>query len=185
LSDFNALNSSGTITEGAIVDFVDSDFRGEGLELEALVLANFNPTPAFLGNVLDPLLKAWSQTVHSYWAQLIRGTNASTLCAEGTSTTCESSLIPLNHTFVVPGGRFREQCRYFVNYENTPKKLKRVHPDYWDTYWIIEGLLESELFTIANASLQNFMDEIETLGFIPNGGRIYCRNVLTGYWRRT
>jgi neutral trehalase len=53
------------------------------------------------------------------------------------------------------GGRFREQY-------------------YWDSFWIVEGLLESELYDIANATLQNFMDEIENIGFIPNGGRIYC-----------
>ena len=52
------------------------------------------------------------------------------------------------------GGRFREQY-------------------YWDSFWIVEGLLESELYNIANATLQNFMDELDTIGFIPNGGRIY------------
>lgn len=47
--------------------------------------------------------------------------------------------------------------------------------DYWDSFWIVEGLLKSELYDIVNSTLQNFMDEIETLGFIPNGGRIYCK----------
>ena len=48
--------------------------------------------------------------------------------------------------------------------------------DYWDSYWIIQGLLKSELYDIANSTLQNFMDEINTFGFIPNGGRIYCES---------
>ena len=112
LSDFNALvsgagNNTANITEGQIVDFVDTDFRGEGLELEALALSNFNESPPFLDSIVDPLVKAFAQTVHGFWTQLIRGTNSSTLCD---GVTCESSLIPLNHTFVVPGGRFREQC---------------------------------------------------------------------------
>jgi alpha,alpha-trehalase len=38
----------------------------------------------------------------------------------------------------------------------------------------MEGLIESGLFDIVNATLQNFMDELEQFGFIPNGGRIYC-----------
>jgi neutral trehalase len=42
----------------------------------------------------------------------------------------------------------------------------------------VEGLIESELFDIANDTLQNFMDELDTIGFIPNGGRIYCMRVL-------
>jgi alpha,alpha-trehalase len=46
--------------------------------------------------------------------------------------------------------------------------------DYWDSYWIIQGLIQSELYETVNATLQNFMDEIEGFGFIPNGGRIYC-----------
>ena len=51
--------------------------------------------------------------------------------------------------------------------------------DYWDSFWIIEGLIQSQLFDISNDTLQNFMDEIETLGFIPNGGRIYCTTLPT------
>ena len=50
--------------------------------------------------------------------------------------------------------------------------------DYWDSYWIVLGLLESELFSTANDTLQNFMDELEHIGFIPNGGRIYCMYLL-------
>lgn len=153
LTAFASVNSTNT-TEGAVLGFVDSNFRGEGLELEAQSLPSFNASPPFLNNVADPLLRAFSQVVHGYWTQLIRGTNTSTLCD---GKTCESSLIPLNHTFVVPGGRFREQY-------------------YWDSFWIIEGLIQSQLFDIAKETLENFMDEIERFGFIPNGGRIYYLN---------
>ncbi|KAJ2919157.1 hypothetical protein MD484_g1266, partial [Candolleomyces efflorescens] len=153
LNDFR--NISTNTTYGQVVTFLQEDFTGEGQELEAITLQNFNPEPAFLSNVTDPLVRAFAQTVHGFWTQLIRETNSSTLC--GNSNRCESSLIPLNHTFVVPGGRFREQY-------------------YWDSFWIVEGLLESELYNIANATLQNFMDELDTIGFIPNGGRIYYLN---------
>ncbi|KAL1937780.1 hypothetical protein VTO73DRAFT_12799 [Trametes versicolor] len=154
LSDFNALNNN-SVTEGDLLNFVNNDFSGEGLELEAVTIADFKDEPSFLSGVADPLIKAFSQTVHGFWTQLVRNTNQTALCPEGTTSgKCESSLIPLNHTFVVPGGRFREQY-------------------YWDSYWIIQGLIESELFSTVNDTLQNFMDEIENFGFIPNGGRIY------------
>jgi hypothetical protein len=51
-----------------------------------------------------------------------------------------------------------------------------IHSDYWDSYWIVRGLLESQLYDVVNSTLQNFMDELETIGFIPNGGRIYYLN---------
>jgi alpha,alpha-trehalase len=104
--DFAAFNGS-TPTYNQVLNFVDTDFKGEGLELEPQALDGFDANPAFLNNVSDPLVKGFAGAVHGYWNQLIRGTNDSVLCADGS---CESTLIPLNHTFVVPGGRFREQC---------------------------------------------------------------------------
>ena len=44
LTGFVAINGT-TITEGAVEQFVDSDFSGEGLELEPDALTDFNPTP--------------------------------------------------------------------------------------------------------------------------------------------
>lgn len=163
INDFFALYNVSTagnysdVTIGALETFVDTDFQGEGLELEQTLLPS-NSTPSFLQpnttSITSPIILGWASIVNSYWASLVRVTNSSTLC-DGVQ--CESTLIPLNHTFVVPGGRFREQY-------------------YWDSYWIIEGLLQSELYDIANSSLQNFMDELEKYGFIPNGGRIYYLN---------
>ncbi|KAG6867339.1 hypothetical protein C0993_004208, partial [Termitomyces sp. T159_Od127] len=122
-------NISSSTTYGEVVQFVDDNFKGEGLEFEALVLANFKSDPAFLNNVSAPIAKAFAKTVHGIWNQLIRG------------------------------GRFREQY-------------------YWDSFWIVEGLIESGLFDVVNATLQNFMDELDNFGFIPNGGRIYYRTIL-------
>lgn len=99
LADFQ--NISSPATYGAIVNFVDADFTGEGTELEGAVLPGFNANPPFLDNMTETLPKAFAQTVNGFWTQLARTTNSSTLC--GTSGKCESTLIPLNHTFVVPG----------------------------------------------------------------------------------
>lgn len=100
LADFQ--NISNSTTYGEIVNFLDDDFVGEGLELEAVPLpSDYNASPPFLDNVTAALPKAFAQVVHNFWPELIRATNASTLC--GSSGKCESSLIPLNHTFVIPG----------------------------------------------------------------------------------
>lgn len=44
---------------------------------------------------------------------------------------------------------------------------------YWDSYWIILGLLHSEMQNTAKGMLLNFFSVIDRYGFIPNGGRIY------------
>ncbi|HLF65340.1 MAG TPA: alpha,alpha-trehalase TreF [Saprospiraceae bacterium] len=65
-----------------------------------------------------------------------------------------SSLIPLSDPYIVPGGRFGEIY-------------------YWDSYFTILGLLESDRGDIAKDMLANFAHLIETIGHIPNGNRTY------------
>ncbi len=65
-----------------------------------------------------------------------------------------SSLIFLERPFIVPGGRFREVY-------------------YWDTYWIILGLLRSEMTSTVKGMLENFSNLVDKIGFIPNGNRVY------------
>lgn len=74
-------------------------------------------------------------------------------------TMATSSFIPFKspRTFVVPGQRFRELY-------------------YWDTYFVILGLLRSQLSSVALGMLENFADLIEEFGFIPNGNRLYYLN---------
>jgi alpha,alpha-trehalase len=64
------------------------------------------------------------------------------------------SIIYVKDGVIVPGGRFREFY-------------------YWDSYWIIQGLLHSEMYTTAKGMLSNFLSIINRFGFIPNGGRVY------------
>lgn len=142
------------VTDGEMISFVEQNFKGEGLELQQVPLQGFNSSPAILDNITDPIIKNWVNVVNSYWTLLIRQTNETAVCQQGE---CESSLIPLNYTTVVPGGRYRETY-------------------YWDSFWIVEGLLKSQLYTYAWDVVQNFMDFIENYGFIPNGGRKYYLN---------
>ncbi|KGB76251.2 alpha,alpha-trehalase [Cryptococcus deuterogattii R265] len=151
LSAWDALG--GNVTVGEVETFVEQYFKGEGLELSQVQLQNFVEDPAILGNIADPVFKAWVKVVNGYWTLLARETNQSALC----NGNCVSSLIPLNHSMIVPGGRYREIY-------------------YWDSFWVLEGLLKSELYDYAWDLLQNFMDLIDIYGFLPNGGRKYYLN---------
>jgi len=67
------------------------------------------------------------------------------------------SILRKKHPFVVPGGRFRESY-------------------YWDSYWIVLGLLACDMTLTAKGLVQNLLDDVSTYGFVPNGGRIYYLN---------
>ncbi|GLX76975.1 trehalase [Thalassotalea insulae] len=65
-----------------------------------------------------------------------------------------SSLLPLNHPYVVPGGRFREIY-------------------YWDSYFTAQGLIVAKQAALAKSMLDNFVDLQANYGCIPNGNRSY------------
>ncbi|KYP15556.1 alpha,alpha-trehalase TreA [Flavihumibacter sp. CACIAM 22H1] len=65
-----------------------------------------------------------------------------------------SSLLALPHSYIVPGGRFREIY-------------------YWDSYFTLLGLKESREFEIMENMIDNFAYLINKYGHIPNGNRTY------------
>ena len=110
--------------------------------------------PQFLKRVNDTVIKEFVGKVIDIWPDLTR-----TYKGAGNGTSLPNSFIPVNRTFVVAGGRFRE-------------------PYYWDSYWILEGLLRTGgAFTeISKNTIENFLDFIEQFGFVPNGARVYYLN---------
>lgn len=65
-----------------------------------------------------------------------------------------SSLLPLPFDYIVPGGRFREIY-------------------YWDTYFTMLGLKESNETELMENMVKNFAHLINQYGHIPNGNRSY------------
>lgn len=83
--------------------------------------------------------------IHSLWRQLRR---------EPKSPEAGSSLLPLVHPYIVPGGRFREIY-------------------YWDSYFTMLGLRESGEEELIQNMADNFAWLIGRYGFVPNGNRNY------------
>jgi len=108
IAAFRNFTSNG-LTYGEVTQFLDEYFQGEGLELQAVSLENFPQNPASISSIPNQHVQQFLLAVHQVWNLLIRETNQTALCTGGE---CESTLIPLNHTFVVPGGRFREHCKF-------------------------------------------------------------------------
>ena len=65
-----------------------------------------------------------------------------------------SSLLPLPHPYLVPGGRFREVY-------------------YWDSYFTMLGLVDAHRVGLVRDMVDNFAYLIARYGFIPNGNRTY------------
>jgi len=155
IESFNSMvsntSSNGGPTKQDITNFVTQNFYQAGYEVEPVQPVDWIPNPTFLNDITNPQLYAFAQSIHGKWLELARIFNVTGLCDE-----CHSS-IPVSNPFVTAGSRFREFY-------------------YWDSYWIIRGLLVSNMTTTVKGMLTNFRDIITEFGFIPNGGRIYYLN---------
>jgi len=116
-----------------------------GFSLRAFVDRHFDPPrPAGEGFRTDTT-RSMEEHIRTLWPTLTR---------EADVPSPHSSLIPLPHPYVVPGGRFREVY-------------------YWDSYFTMLGLVESGRTDLMGGMLDNFAYLIRTVGRIPNGNRTY------------
>jgi len=132
-------------------NFISKYFGTRGTEIVAVEPKDWKMEIKLLKEVKDENLKEWVQFLNIKWKTLARSFNN-----ESCGRDCYSSLwVP--YPFIVAGGRFRE---YY----------------YWDSYFIIEGLLLSEMYETSKGMIKNFFYLIDEYGMIPNAGRIYYLN---------
>ena len=119
--------------------------KGKDFDLKKFVAANFNlpATPAY--NYSSNNKEDLASHIKNLWAVLKRAPDQN---IEG------SSLLPLPYPYIVPGGRFREIY-------------------YWDSYFTMLGLRESNEWQMINNMINNFAYLINTYGHVPNGNRSY------------
>lgn len=137
------------ISKKDISDFVDEFFDKEGNELDVCDLPDWIPSPSRISAITDPTYHAFAQRLHFIWIQLCRK-----MSPEVKDDPSRFSILYVPHQFILPGGRFREFY-------------------YWDAYWIVKGLIGSQLYSTARNMIRNFAHIIEKYGFVPNGGRVY------------
>jgi len=121
--------------------------RGQaGFDLKQFVAQHFIlPSRSTKAFVSDPNQNV-TQHIDTLWNVLRRDPDA--------NPSQWSSLLPLPHSYVVPGDRFDEIY-------------------YWDSYFIMLGLQQSGREDLLNDELNNFATLIDRYGHIPNGNRTY------------
>ncbi|KAJ3397016.1 hypothetical protein HDU92_001029 [Lobulomyces angularis] len=169
LKNFEELKSrtNNNITQSDLVLFLEENFKQCGHDFVDAELLDFRKNITLFNKIKNKMRNTdgkyekvlyLSEVLHNSWAGLSRKfenefNKDDILNYEHNN----SSSIYVDHHFIIPGGRFRETY-------------------YWDTLFIIEGLLVSELYDTVKGMLLNFLSVIDTYGFFPNGLRIYYLN---------
>ncbi|MEB7575632.1 alpha,alpha-trehalase [Citrobacter portucalensis] len=115
-----------------------------GFDLRHFVEVNFT-LPKDGEKYVPPAGQSLREHIDGLWPVLTRST---------TDAEKWDSLLPLPEPYVVPGGRFREIY-------------------YWDSYFTMLGLAESNHWDKVSDMVANFSYEIDSWGHIPNGNRTY------------
>lgn len=113
-------------------------------DLEAFVMDHFELPPQFASGFKSDTSRSAQEHINILWDVLKRTPDQKD----------PGSLIALPNPYIVPGGRFREIY-------------------YWDSYFTMLGLYESNRIDIIENMVNNFAYLIDSIGFIPNGNRTY------------
>ncbi len=114
-----------------------------GFSLQQFVTANFELPVSHSSNYQSDTGKTVAENINKLWDVLTRQPDK-----------VGGSLIPLPHSYIVPGGRFGEIY-------------------YWDSYFTMLGLKVSGKYELLENMVNNFSYLIDTVGYIPNGNRSY------------
>lgn len=131
-----------------LASFLDQHFS-EGNELEDWKPPDFDPDPPILQQISDPKLKAFAKSIIGIWAKLGRKVQEDVKINSD-----RYSFLYVPNGFIVPGGRFKELY-------------------YWDSFWMVRGLLLSNMPQTAKGMIENLLYLVEKYGYIPNGSRNY------------
>ncbi|XP_055009132.1 trehalase-like isoform X2 [Boleophthalmus pectinirostris] len=146
----NLSSESPTVPREKLQDFLNKYFEKPGTEFETWNPPDWHSNPAFLNKINDKQLREWAFSVHKLWKLLGKKIR------DSVKDHAELySQIYTPYPVVVPGGRFRELY-------------------YWDSYWVINGLLLSEMTDTAKGMIQNFLYLVDS----PTHIHGYCRQTL-------
>lgn len=116
---------NGQPTKDQLQEWVETNFDQRGSEFETWTPDDFKKDPEVLNKINDKALRQFAQDLNGIWLEL--GRKMKKDVADSPEL---YSIIYVENPVIVPGGRFLEFY-------------------YWDSYWIIRGLLMSEMVNVS------------------------------------
>lgn len=110
-----------------LLDWVNATFEPRGTEFVQWIPDDFNKHPAVLDKIKDKDFREFAEELNGIWLEL--GRQMKKDVADNPEL---YSIIYVENPVIVPGGRFLEFY-------------------YWDSYWIIRGLLLSEMTNVSES----------------------------------
>ena len=110
---------------------------GHRLQANLLCVPLLLCSPQFVQDIKDPILRAWALELNKIWMDLGRSISPTVF-----QNPQRYSLVHVPNPFIIPGGRFFEFY-------------------YWDTYWIVNGVLLCDMKETARGMIENLANLVE------------------------
>jgi alpha,alpha-trehalase len=120
-------------TKDELQGWVEENFEDRGSEFETWIPDDFKKNPEILNKINDKELRNFAQDLNGVWLELGRQ-----MKKDVAANPELYSIIYVENPVIVPGGRFLEFY-------------------YWDSYWIIRGLLLTEMVHVSRSSSVEFL----------------------------
>lgn len=130
-------------------DFVDENFDKNFVEFEPWIPTDWDDSPSLLNSIADDKLREFASSLNNMWKRLGRQVSVSVKNSRG-----RHSQYYLAHPGIIP----HSKSKHFYN---------------WDVYWIQRGLIACGMTSTAKQMIENLLELVEKLKFVPGGGRIY------------
>ncbi|KAF1774376.1 Glycoside hydrolase, family 37, conserved site [Phytophthora cactorum] len=131
--------------------FIDDHFDPPGTDLLPITPFDYQGQyhPPMVSDIQDEELRDWAFGLHQIWQTLgrVRNPNVKGSLLRSRKLDAPSLNQPAN-VLIVPGGRFRESY-------------------YWDSYWIVQGLLVSDMSVTARGIVNHLLEYVSDYGFPP------------------
>jgi alpha,alpha-trehalase len=152
LENFEILKANG-INKESLERFINRHFDEPGSDIEPVIPVDWREQPpAFIENLKNTEMMMWGSEVYNLWKTLSRQ-----VTHDVRQHPDRHSVLCMPYPFIIAGDRFRETY-------------------YWDSYWIIKGLIACDMVTTAGNLVMNLIYMVDLFGFVPNGARTYYSN---------
>ncbi|CAH1388531.1 unnamed protein product [Nezara viridula] len=128
--------------------FIEENFE-DSHELEMWLPPDWHPNPQILSSIKDQRFQLWAGELNEVWKTLGRR-----MSDDVKLNPQAFSSIPLPNSFIVPAGKIKEM-------------------PYWDSFFIILGLLSCDMPITAKDMIKNMLYLIENFGYVLHSSRIY------------
>lgn len=150
LRTFEALmtETDNSPTSVQIRGFLEKHFEDKE-ELRYWRPTDFTPFPPIISQIKNPDLLQFAKDLISIWSKLGRKVSKDVF-----KNPKLYSFLYVPRGFIVPSENYKEMY-------------------YWDSYWIIRGLLMSNMIKTVKGMIENFLYLVVKFGYVPSGTRIY------------